>query len=155
MIDEEVFFSVFGQQDGSFNQQRMNFHQMPLSAFTGSRWIFQGDAASPLPLASGTSPLPMVVTATNAYGAPSAAYPMHNVGVLATDPVLGTNNLMKGAFAQFLSIRHGGSGFVFGYGSGLPGQSSVVNIGNPNAPPANFLTNPIPSDRPFHSMSYP
>ena len=30
---------------------------------------------------------------------------------------------MKAAFAQFLSLRHGGSGFVFGYGSGLPGQN--------------------------------
>lgn len=157
IIDEEVFFSVFGQQDGNFRQQLLNFHQLPLTTFMGSRWIYQGDAATPLPLTAGAgiSPIPLVVTATNAYGAPAAAYPMTNVGVLDADPVMGLNNTMKGAFAQFLSIRHGGSGFVFGYGSGLPGQSAALYTNNPNAPVANFLTSPIPADRPFHSLSYP
>ena len=95
----------------------------------------------------------MVVTATTAYGSPAAAYPMHNVGVLATDPVSGIGNRMKASFAQFLSLRHGGSGYVFGYGSGLPGQNATILTGNPNAPAA--LTSPIPADRPFHSLSYP
>ena len=30
IIDEEVFFSVFGQQDQNFNQQLLNFYQLPL-----------------------------------------------------------------------------------------------------------------------------
>ena len=33
---------------------------------------------------------------------------------------------MKASFAQFLSLRHGGSGYVFGYGSGAVGQNSAV-----------------------------
>ena len=97
------------------------------------------------------------MTATTAYGSPAAAYPMHNVGVLAVDPVAGIGNRMKAAFAQFLSLRHGGSGYVFGYGSGLPGQNATVLTGNPNAPttPALAMVSPIPADRPFHSLSYP
>ena len=60
---------------------------------------------------------------------------------------------MKASFAQFLSLRHGGSGFVFGYGSGATGQNTTVVTGNPNAPAA--PNNAIPADRPFHSLSYP
>ena len=62
---------------------------------------------------------------------------------------------MKASFAQFLSLRHGGSGFVFGYGSGAVGQNfAVVTIdpANPNAPATRYV---IPADRPFHSLSYP
>ena len=33
IIDEEVFFSVFGKQDQIFNQQLLNFHQLPAPAF--------------------------------------------------------------------------------------------------------------------------
>ena len=63
---------------------------------------------------------------------------------------------MKAAFAQFLSLRHGGSGYVFGYGSGLPGQNTTVLTGNPNAPATPLaMVSPIPADRPFHSLSYP
>ena len=94
------------------------------------------------------------MTATLANGAPAAAYAMNNVGVLATDRLTGTlDHRMKASFAQFLSLRHGGSGFVFGYGSGTTGQNTAVQIGNTNAPAA--PNNPIPADRPFHSLSYP
>ena len=160
IIDEEVFFSVFGsQQHTSFNtpanplyEQFMSFDQLPTPAFTGGSWT---STTTPLPLAAGTSPLPLVVTATLASGAPAAAYPMNNVGVLAPDRLStgALGNRMKASFAQFLSLRHGGSGFVFGYGSGLPGQNTAVAIGNTNAPAA--PNNPIPADRPFHSLSYP
>ena len=109
-------------------------------------------------MVAGQSPVPLVVTATTAYGSPAAAYPMNNVGVLATDPasaVLG--NRMKAAFAEFLSLRHGGSGYIFGYGSGLPGQNMTVLTGNTNGPttPAQAMVSPIPADRPFHALSYP
>ena len=63
---------------------------------------------------------------------------------------------MKASFAQFLSLRHGGSGFVFGYGSGLPGQNTTVLTATPQPErPGRSPTNPIPADRPFHSLSYP
>ena len=153
IIDEEVFFSVFGQQDQNFNQQLLNFYQLPplsTPGWTGGPWT------GPLPEL--TSPVPIVVTATNAAGAPTYAYPMNSVGVVAADPSFTTTtygNRMKASFAQFLSLRHGGSGFVFGYGSGLPGQNSAVltKPANPYAPAP--LTSPIPGDRPFHSLSYP
>ena len=100
----------------------------------------------------------MVVTATTAYGAPAAAYPMHNVGVVAADRLDGAiGNRMKAAFAQFLSLRHGGSGYVFGYGSGLPGQNTDGSDGQSQRPdhPGAAMASPIPADRPFHSLSYP
>ncbi|MGA7499014.1 MAG: hypothetical protein WBX00_19975, partial [Isosphaeraceae bacterium] len=160
IIDEEVFFSVFGnQQHTSFNtpanplyESLLSFDQLPTPAFTGGSWT---SATTPLPLAVGTSPLPLVVTATLSSGAPAAAYPMNNVGVLAPDRLSASalGNRMKASFAQFLSLRHGGSGFVFGYGSGATGQNTAVLIGNTHAPAA--PNNPIPADRPFHSLSYP
>ena len=164
IIDEEVFFSVFGQQYASFTQRLLNFAQLPLLAFQGASMSFSPTtfnaitaSAATLPLVAGSSPLPMVVTATTAYGSPAAAYPMNNVGVVATDPVNGIGNRMKAAFAQFLTLRHGGSGYVFGYGSGYPGQNVTVLTGNPNGPttPALAMASPIPADRPFHSLSYP
>jgi hypothetical protein len=147
MIDEEVFFSVFGRQDAAFNQQLLSFDQLPISGFTGGPWTG--------PLVSGASPIPLVVTATLANGAPAAAYPMNNVGVVALDPLTNVlGNRMKASFAQFLSLRHGGSGFIYGYGSGGVGQNFAVQAptpypNGPGVPPA------IPSDRPFHSLSYP
>jgi len=155
IIDEEVFFSVFGsQQHTSFNtpanplyEQVLSFDQLPnLLTFSGGPWAT---------LHAGTSPIPEVVTATLGSGAPAYAYPMNNVGVLAPDRLSTSalGNRMKASFAQFLSLRHGGSGFVFGYGSGATGQSTAVSIGNTNAPAA--PNNPIPADRPFHSLSYP
>ena len=80
---------------------------------------------------------------------------MNNVGVVAYDRLTNTiDHRMKASFAQFLSLRHGGSGFVFGYGSGAVGQNFAVatSPANPNAP---ATPNLIPADRPFHSLSYP
>ena len=165
IIDEEVFFSVFGSQDTNFNQQLLSFDQLPNMVFpnglTGESWT---SATTPIPLAAGTSPIPLVVTATlapppgaptTATGAPAAAYAMNNVGVVAYDRLTNTiDHRMKASFAQFLSLRHGGSGFVFGYGSGAVGQNFAVatSPANPNAP---ATPNLIPADRPFHSLSYP
>ena len=160
IIDEEVFFSVFGQQDQNFNQQLLNFYQLPplsTPGWTGGPW------PGPLPVL--TSPVPIVVTATNLAGAPTYAYPMNSVGVVAADPSLTVTppapappvytygNRMKTSFAQFLSLRHGGSGYVFGYGSGYTGQNLSVSLPTPN--PNNLAPFKIPTDRPFHSLSYP
>jgi hypothetical protein len=159
IIDEEVFFSVFGKQavtPGGIVQQLMNFDQLPAPSWTGGSWGYPG-TASQLPLAVGSSPVPIVVTSTLATGAPGSGYPMNNVGMVAPDPlstVNPINNQMKVAFAQFLTLRHGGSGYVFGYGSGLPGQNFSVALGtaNPNEP---VPPTAVPADRPFHSLSYP
>ncbi|MGO9597590.1 MAG: hypothetical protein ACLP7Q_06170 [Isosphaeraceae bacterium] len=155
VIDEEVFFSVFGAQDQNFNQQLLCFDQLPnLSlSFNGASWGYAG-TASTLPLAALTSPIPLVVTSTLANGSPGSAYPMNNVGVLATDPISSTLlSGIKASFAQFLSVRHGGSGFVFGYGSGAVGQNFAYNTSPPN--PNNTAPTGIPADRSFHSLSYP
>ena len=87
-----------------------------------------------------------------------SVYPMTNVGVVANDPVSSgaIGNRMKASFAQFLSLRHGGSGFVFGYGSGLPARTSrCCRPIRTRTPRRGSATNPIPADRPFHSLSYP
>ena len=76
IIDEEVFFSVFGSQDTNFNQQLLSFDQLPNMVFpnglTGESWT---KATTPIPLARKTSPIPLVVTATLAPppGAPTTA----------------------------------------------------------------------------------
>jgi len=170
IIDEEVFFSVFGSQNTNFNQTLLNFAQLPPNAFPGASIVqspatFNATSATLTTLPMGPvagqspSPIPLVVTATTANGSPAAAYPMNNVGVLAIDPVLNIGNQMKAAFAEFLSLRHGGSGYIFGYGSGQTGQNLSVlpTTPNPNGPttPAQAMLSPIPADRPFHSLSYP
>ena len=71
IIDEEVFFSVFGSQDTNFNQQLLSFDQLPNMLFpnglTGQYWT-STTTPPPVPSAAGTSPLPLVVTATLASG---------------------------------------------------------------------------------------
>ncbi len=109
---------------------------------------------------------PVIVTQVNIAGTPTAFYPMPNVGFFDTDPtqaanpnaVAGTvnnilpnnpNNLMKGAFSDFLKLRHGGSGFMFSYGGGNTGDP--ILYANPNS----NQTTAIASERPFHALSYP
>ena len=78
--------------------------------------------------------VPLVVTAIDANGSPAYVYPITNQGVTATDPILAALNQgnpagpsrivdsrIKAAFAQFLWLRHGGSGYLFGFGNGAVG----------------------------------
>jgi hypothetical protein len=61
---------------------------------------------------------------------------------------------MTAAFADFLKLRHGGSGFLFAYGKGNVGSGPAPSIAIP-APvivPANA---DVASERPFHALSYP
>jgi len=163
IIDEEVFFSVFGKQNEAFSnatsplyEQLLSFYQLqpPAGSFQGGS-LAAGTLAQPL--APGSTPIPLVVTATTANGSPAAVYPMSNTGVAAQDPAypasLLVGNFMKTSFAQFLSLRHGGSGYVLGYGSGYTGQNLSVSL--PTANPNNLAPFGIPTDRPFHSLSYP
>ena len=62
---------------------------------------------------------------------------------------------IKAAFAQFLWLRHGGSGYLFGFGNGAVGQNSaVVPIDPPIPAPAGYGSG-IPAERPFRSLSFP
>ena len=83
-----------------------------------------------------------------------------------TAPPLGPyypyGNNLKTAWVQFLNLRHGGSGYVFGFGTGAVGQNSAVApvtppqiAESPTPPPGSLYGTGIPADRPFHSLSYP
>ena len=56
-----------------------------------------------------------------------------------TPPWWPYSNNLKAAWVQFLTLRHGGSGYLFGYGLGAVGQNSAVApvysaAGNPDHP---------------------
>jgi large repetitive protein len=120
VIDEEVFLSLMGRQPLNF--QRASLH---------------GDY------------LPRVVTMVNSAGTPVATYPVADQGFFAADPSLGgsMNAHLKAAFVEFLRVRHGGSGYLFAFGSGA--------VGTPNraANPRNHLQ--VAAERPFRSLSFP
>jgi len=163
IIDEEVFLGLLGKQDpGStpaFRELRMNPYMIPLPdeyAVGLNAKLSQG--AWTAPLAAGYPTPPLVVNAIGADNAPSYVHPMSNVGTVAGDPSLGgtERNRMKVAFAQFLWARHGGSGFLFGFGRGDVGQNTAIEL--PTPPPGAgdplYLTE-IPAERPFRSLSFP
>jgi large repetitive protein len=164
IIDEEVFFSVVGQQDANFDQQWLNFIQVP--SIPPGTYSLPLNGKAPIPQYG--SPVPLVVSAIDANGSPAYVYPITNQGVTGTDPILAALNQgqpagagsmvdsrIKVAFAQFLWLRHGGSGYLFGFGSGAVGQNSaVVPIAPPSPAPSGYGSG-IPSERPFRSLSYP
>jgi hypothetical protein len=164
VIDEEVFFSVVGQQDANFKQQWLNFIQVP-SIPTGT---YSLPLYGKTPIPQYGPPVPLVVTAIDANGSPAYLYPITNQGVTVTDPILAALNQgdpagpsrivdsrIKAAFAQFLWLRHGGSGYLFGFGNGSVGQNgAVVPIAPVSPAPAGYGSG-IPAERPFRSLSYP
>ena len=164
IIDEEVFFSVVGQQDANFNQQWLNFIQVP--SIPSGTYSLPLNGQAPIPKYG--PPVPLVVTAIDANGAPAYVYPITNQGVTGTDPILAAleqvnptdpsrmvDSRIKAAFAQFLWLRHGGSGYLFGFGNGAVGQNSaVVPIDPPIPAPAGYGSG-IPAERPFRSLSFP
>lgn len=147
IIDEEVFFGLLGLQDmtggTAFAQKLLNSAVVPTPASLGLTPFMGGPWTGPL--ATNYPPIPMVVTATRADGSPAYAHPMPNIGYVA-----GGGDLMKAAFAQFLWARHGGSGFVFGFGGGATGQNQTITPATITPP----LTG-IPAERPFRSPSFP
>ncbi len=139
---------------------------------------------TPLPtFTPGYSPVPLMVTSTLANGTPGTALPIvapgsATAGMAALDPVSNSfftinsglatptytppiyGNGIKTAWVQFLNMRHGGSGFIFGFGTGAVGQNSAVApVTPPQFIPPNVSNSlygtGIPADRPFHSLSYP
>jgi len=86
-----------------------------------------------------------------------AAYPIPNKGFMdlsyAYTPANGAYTLagdsrLKACFTDFLKLRHGGSGYLFGFGYGAVG--TPYNTGNVNT--SNFN---IAAERPFRSLSFP
>jgi hypothetical protein len=93
------------------------------------------------------------------------AYPQAGPGLLAADPIANYNyaqanmpnpvppiynNALKASFVQFLWLRHGGSGYMFGFGSGSVGQNVAFLGANGTAGGVG-----IPAEIAFHSLSYP
>jgi large repetitive protein len=162
IVDEEVFFGVVGQQDANFNQQWLNFIEVP--SIPAGTYSLPLNGKPPIPQFG--PPLPMVVTAIDANGSPAYVYPVTNQGVTNTDPFLAAlaqgnqsgpvrivDSRIKAAFAQFLWLRHGGSGYLFGFGNGATGQNGAVVPVAPVTPaPAGYGTG-IPAERPFRSLS--
>jgi hypothetical protein len=116
-------------------------------------------------------------SSTLAYTTPAVGVSYPTAGALALDPItsyfysLGPgagvvpavppySNSLKTAWVQFLTLRHGGSGYLFGYGQGSVGQNWVVTPYTPPQTatiPAGFPAygTGLPAERPFHSLSYP
>ena len=114
IIDEEVFF-------GLIDDPRLNSVQIT------------------------SDQLPRIVMQVDASGSPAASYPLNNRGFLANDPRTGlSNNAMKAAFSDFLKLRHGGSGYLFAFGTGVVGQV-----------PSGPGQGPVARERPFRCLSYP
>jgi hypothetical protein len=147
IIDEEVFFGII-------DDPRLN-----------------------LALDTTGGQVPQVVTQIDTTGKPVASYPMSDLTVdLAASPpaikypygrgftyfVDATGKLdlnptpasipvsgMKAAFADFLKLRHGGSGFLYAHGSGPAGTPFL------SSPPATTDDPRVAVDRPFRSLSFP
>jgi hypothetical protein len=174
VIDEEAFFAIFGKQDTSYNQALLNGIELPPWPNNVIPYLQNPQGTLPLtnynngtvpiaPIPYGYSPIPLVVTALQNNGAPNFVYPVVNQGYLAPDPIQqainavnnptvpAVGNRMKAAFAQFLWLRHGGSGYLFGFGNGMTGQN--VSAATTTAVQPN--NGAIPSERPFRSLSFP
>ncbi len=127
--------------------------------------LFNEYGALPVPtsLVAGAA-VPRVVTQLDANGAPSGYHPMSDLakylngrgstyhlrgGVLSyLNPDSGDveQSGMIGAFADFLKLRHGGSGFLYAYGSG-PVGTPYRDTGT--------VDPRVARDRWYHSLSYP
>jgi large repetitive protein len=168
IADEEVFFSILGKHNNNLIQTLLNSIQIPSLAMANVAYTMPLLGAYPLPATA--PPVPLVVSAVDANGSPSYVYPISNgsgSGITAPDPYLmllfpqsglplvppNVDSRLKAAFVQFLWLRHGGSGYLFGFGSGGVGQNN--SIGPPVAPSAGYTGTGIPAERPFHSLSYP
>ncbi len=171
-----------------FVETLLNFNQIGPVAPAASFYVLPSSTpANPAyMLGSNSSPVPLVVTSTRANGTPYTAIPIVtnatvSPGVTDVDPLLNfffsannpttaTANMVgppypngnnpKAAWVQFLSLRHGGSGFLFGYGLGAVGQNSTMTpaILPPSLPTAmngSLYGTGIPAERPFRSLSYP
>ena len=172
IIDEEVFLALMGQDIyTALNQKQIQFPNL-LSYNTFGNTT--GFVLAPLPPLGGSF-TPVVATQAGVTPAnpsipqvgiyPNGFYSMPNVGWLDGDDSGGVNpngaviqvfNNMKGAFSDFLKLRHGGSGYMFAFGNGMPtGQYANGVTGQYGGVDANGNPIAIAPDRPFRSLSYP
>ncbi|MFO0956958.1 MAG: hypothetical protein U0800_05755 [Isosphaeraceae bacterium] len=167
IIDEEVFFGLIDDETVA----KLNKREMSVERNVA---LYPSNAP---PANFPTLAVPRVVTQVDANGFPSyivdangarwtGSHAMNNRGfdsglpAPATDPQDGTlkRGLMKTAFADFLKLRHGGSGFLFSYGIGSFAGLAPVGSGPVGPLPdisTGGITTPPAMDRPFHSLSYP
>jgi hypothetical protein len=196
IIDEEVFFGLIDDESipklskvymsvemGSPPPWNQNPNPNPYAGLVPNLWQVPPPGTQP-PLSFPAATIPRVVTQVDARGYPTytldgngnmtwtGSYAMQNRGFDdgnggGTDPVTGNFVMpMKAAFADFLKLRHGGSGFIFHHSQGPVNAGPVgydktyAYTGN-NPPPysgpnTNLLLTTSPSaERPFHSASFP
>ncbi len=160
IIDEEVFLGLMGNAGQAYNPTATNpVTNLPANPLNS---VPQNLNASQMPQAldnglAGPSMVPKIVTLTDPSGSPAyfpqqnrlAAYAMTNNGhFYAPDPNRGSAyySQIKAAFSDFLKLRHGGSGYLFAWGTGNVGQTAgLLQAGQ----------GPLAAERPFHSHSYP
>jgi large repetitive protein len=111
------------------------------------------DYGSPLQITSTTGVINAIsATAVNSIGVLDTYYDPTLGLIYPIDPPSGLNvplNQMKACFSDFLKLRHGGSGYLFAFGSGATGQVGIAPSGTI------WTTTPLAAERPFHSLSYP
>jgi len=73
---------------------------------------------------------------------------------LPSNPAYQQVHGIKAAFSDFLKLRHGGSGYLFGFGAGPTGSGDFV-LGPLTLVSGAPQTQPLAADRPFRSLSYP
>ncbi|MDX2037390.1 MAG: hypothetical protein SFX72_12125 [Isosphaeraceae bacterium] len=173
IIDEEVFFGVLddprmntllmGLENPSFLPKvvsQIDDNGYPVYRATADPAAADPDFTGAYPISTlSTYQLydpglnqPLLYDATQPYvvGGPTA-----NGRGFAVQRQLGGKNYvtqgMKAAFSDFLKLRHGGSGFLFAWGTGVTGQGSV-SLARPIAPNP---TLPVARERPFRSLSNP
>ena len=164
IIDEEVFLGLMGNAGQAYNPTATNpftgMQANPLNSVPQN--LNANQVLTPVPPATengvaGGNVVPKIVTMIDPSGSPAyfpqknrlAAYPMTNNGLFnAPDPNRGNayNSQMKAAFSDFLKLRHGGSGYLFAWGTGNVGQTAGLLQANQG---------PLAAERPFHSLSYP
>ncbi len=153
IVDEEVFLGLMG---GSLYGPAFNSLLNPQYDYTTGNSNPNFDILNSVQLTSAATPL--VTTMVDDNGSPIASYNMPSVGIVDTywditvanaGGGLGnyvTNNHMKASFSDFLKLRHGGSGYVFAYGTGQTGQTGAAVAG---------VTQPVAPERPFRTLSFP
>jgi hypothetical protein len=141
IIDEEVYLGLMGNA-GNINPQPPTV-QIPAG---GPAYRLQQVSTPPPSLnnvqvgqdntgvSAGPSFTPQVITLWSTAGGPApltfemagttqvGAYPVPSVGFLDSTPAINSNQ-MKAGFSDFLKLRHGGTGYMFGPGPEAPFRS--------------------------------
>ena len=170
IIDEEAFFSRLRPAEHVVHPDAAQRHRASAVAQHAVSALPMTTQRAPMahvrspPIPYGWSPIPLVVSAFQANGAPNYVYPLvdqtTSTGIRGQGPdpdgvstpvsrdrttptaAPGVGNRIKAAFAQFLWLRHGGSGYLFGHGAGATGQNTSVVTLNPNDHPAQHQPDP-------------